>query len=492
MNRTDLLHTVNKVSARGKFKPSWESLAQFRVPQWYQDGKFGIFIHWGPYCVPAFRNEWYPRNMYLQGAPEFEYHVRKYGPHDQFGYKDFVPLFKAENFDATAWARLFKEAGAKYIVPVAEHHDGFAMYNTALSRWNAAQMGPKRDVIGELAQATRREGLVFGLSSHRAEHWWFMNGGRLFDSDVRDPQYGDFYGPAAPGPSHDDRDGWRSKDWYPRPDALFLDDWLCRCVELVDRYQPQVFWFDWWIEQAIYSPYLQKFAAYYYNRAHERGLGAAINYKNEAFPLGAAVYDVERGKLPGINPLFWQTDTSVSYKSWCYIEDDEFKPAGGLVHDLVDIVSKNGCLLLNVGPRPDGTLPAEVADCLGEIGRWLEVNGEAIYGTRPWETYGEGDTPIPAGFHEKEQAAYTAQDIRFTRKGNALYAICLGWPQDEWLIKSLHAASLVQAEMIATISLLGSPASIGWRQDSAGLHLKPPVERPCQHAYTLKITLRKS
>lgn len=491
MTATEILHTINEVNARGKFKPTWDSLAQFRVPEWYQDAKFGIFIHWGPYCVPAFGNEWYPRNMYLQGSPEYEHHRQTYGSQDTFGYKDFIPQFRAEKFSAPAWIELFKEAGAKYVVPVAEHHDGFAMYNTALSRWNAVQMGPRRDVIGELAQAARQQDLVFGLSSHRAEHWWFMNGGRRFSSDVQDPAYADFYGPASPGPDHQDRDGWRSQDWQPRPDAVFLDDWLGRCAELVDVYHPQVFWFDWWIEQAVFSPYLQKFAAFYYNRALEWGLGAAINFKNEAFPTGTAVYDVERGKLPGIRPYFWQTDTSVSYKSWCYIEQDEFKPVSGMVHDLVDIVSKNGCLLLNVGPQPDGAIPLEAASRLREIGRWLKINGEAIYGTRPWEVFGEGDTPIPEGFHEREQAAYTAQDIRFTRKGDSLYAICLGWPVEAWKINTLSTASPVLKEAIEDVRLLGSDRPVTWRRDDAGLHVRPPAEQPCEHAYVLKIRLKK-
>jgi alpha-L-fucosidase len=183
--------------AQGLFQPNWESLKNFRAPQWYLDGKFGIFIHWGVYSVPAFGSEWYPRQMYLQGSAEFKHHVATYGPQRKFGYKDFIPLFKAEKYDPKAWAGLFKKAGAKFVVPVAEHHDGFPMYDSALTAWCAGKMGPKRDLIGDLAAAVRGEGLVFGLSSHRAEHWWFMNGGKTFDSDVRDPKYADFYGPAA-------------------------------------------------------------------------------------------------------------------------------------------------------------------------------------------------------------------------------------------------------------------------------------------------------
>ena len=333
--------------ARPRYEPSWDSLQQYQVPQWYQDAKFGIFIHWGVYSVPAFGNEWYPRNMYVQGSHEFEHHVKTYGPQSQFGYKDFIPLFKAEKFDPAAWAELFSRAGARYVVPVAEHHDGFAMYDCGFTHWSAAKMGPRRDIIGELAAAVRQRDMVFGLSTHREEHWWFMNGGMAFDSDVRDPRYYDFYGPAKPTSSTD----WHVRDWRPRPDALYLDDWLARCYELVDKYRPQVVWFDGWINQAVYAPYIQKFASYYYNRGEEWGIGVAINYKEEAFAEGTAVLDIERGQLKGIRPMLWQNDTSISKNSWGYVEKQDYKTAGDIIGDLVDVVSKNGCLLLNIGPR---------------------------------------------------------------------------------------------------------------------------------------------
>jgi alpha-L-fucosidase len=260
--REELLKIVDKVAVQGPFSADWKSLEGYQVPEWYRDAKFGIFIHWGVYSVPAFDNEWYPRNMYLVDNPVFKHHVETYGSQSKFGYKDFIPMFKAEKFDADAWATLFRRAGAKYVVPVAEHHDGFPMYDCSLTDWSAAKMGPKRDVVGELAAAVRKQGLHFGASSHRAEHWWFFDGGMTFDSDVRDPRNAGLYGTAQPrrlpGAGHDNP-----------PDQAYLDDWLARTAEIVEKYQPEVVWFDWWIEQPVFQPYLQRFTAYYYNRGAE-------------------------------------------------------------------------------------------------------------------------------------------------------------------------------------------------------------------------------
>jgi len=461
--------------AQNPFLPNWESLKNFRAPQWYLDGKFGIFIHWGVYSVPAFGSEWYPRQMYLQGSAEFKHHVATYGPQRKFGYKDFIPLFKAEKYDPKAWAGLFKKAGAKFVVPVAEHHDGFPMYDSALTAWCAGKMGPRRDLIGDLAAAVRGEGLVFGLSSHRAEHWWFMNGGKTFDSDVRDPKYADFYGPAA-------LEGTQ-------PDAKYLEDWYARCVELVDKYQPQLFWFDWWIEQPVFQPYLQKLAAYYYNQGVRWGKGVAINYKNRSFPDEAAVLDLERGQLADIRPLFWQTDTAISKNSWGYVKLQDYKTAGSIVGDLVDIVSKNGALLLNIGPGPDGTIPEKEQEILLEIGKWLGVNGEAIYGTRPWRVYGEGPTRIKEGmFTDTERTDFTGRDIRFTTRGEVLYAIVLAWPGAEAVVRSLAPDLRLYAGEVGNVELLGSNEELTWTLDDGGLKVKMPAQKPCDYAFALRIT----
>ena len=476
---------AKEVAARGPFAPSWDSLEKYEAPDWYVDGKFGIFIHWGPYSVPAFGNEWYPRHMYQKDHEVFAHHVETWGPQSEFGYKDFIPKFKAEKFDAGEWASLFKASGARYIVPVAEHHDGFPMYDCSFTEWSAARMGPKRDIIGELAEAVRDGGMVFGLSTHRAEHWWFFDQGMTFDSDVKNPANAGIYGPA--------RSREKAEDQSEPPDQEFLDDWLARTAELVDKYQPQLVWFDWWIAQPAFHPNLQTFAAFYYNRGAEWGKGVAINYKKhggESFPDTAGVLDIERGQLADLRPIFWQTDTSVSKTSWGYVENHEYKTVDSIVDDLVDIVSKNGSLLLNIGPKPDGTIPEPEEQMLREIGAWLEVNGEAIYGTRPFAIFGEGPTAVIEGpFGDTKRKAFTPADIRFTTREGTLYAIVLAWPEDgKVTVRSLASGESHFEGEIGGVALVGAEAPLEWSRDEKGLHVELPTERPSEHAFALRIT----
>jgi alpha-L-fucosidase len=483
--RAALLEEVDTADRQGPFRPDWESLQKYEVPEWYKDAKFGIFIHWGVYSVPAFGNEWYPRNMYQVGTPEYEHHVATYGPQDKFGYKDFIPMFKAERFDAAAWADLFKRAGAKYVVPVAEHHDGFSMYDSGLSDWTVAKMGPRRDTTGDLAKAVRAAGLHFGLSSHRVEHNFFLGVGRSIASDINNPQYAALYGPAhtwvSPwgGPLAND---------FTYVSQAWADDWLARGAELVEKYHPDIVYFDWWIGQASIRSNLTRFAAFYYNSSLKYGdhVGV-INYKDYAMHEHSAVLDLERGQLGDIRPLHWQTDTSISNKSWGYIKNDTFKSPEFVVHQLIDIVSKNGNLLLNIGPRSDGTIPDEVQRVLLDVGAWLNVNGEAIYGARPWRTYGEGPTKVAAGsFHDTDTENYKPEDFRFTTKGDALYAIGLAWPTNrEVLIHSL--ASLVGSEKVQSVILIGSDAKLTFEQRTDGLHVQLPAQPPAKYAYVLRI-----
>ena len=481
------MEKINQVISSGPFADTWESLLNYKIPRWYEDAKFGIFIHWGVYCVPAFGNEWYPRNMYLPNTREFVHHQAVYGPQSKFGYKDFIPMFKAEKFDPDAWADLFERAGAKFVVPVAEHHDGFPMYDCGLSQWCAAKMGPKRDIIGELAAATRKHNMAFGVSSHRAEHWWYFHGGMQFDSDVRDPRYADFYGPARPNPgnTHD-------VETPERPDEAFLNDWLARTCELIDKYQPQLVWFDWWIHHRSFKRHLAKLAAYYYNRGAQWDRGVAINYKYDAYPEGTAVFDIERGQSKGIRPLLWQNDTSVSKNSWGYISHHDYKTPVSLIHDLIDITSKNGALLLNIGPKADGTIPEPEQQILLEIGKWLSVNGEAIYDTRPWILFGEGPTEVAEGaFTDTKRKAFTGKDIRFTKKGDALYAICLGWPEMEAVIESLGTGRGLWLKEIGEVRMLGVDKPLNWSRNAKSLTVEMPDKKPCDHAFTLKVVPAK-
>ena len=492
---------LGKVDAgvkRGPFKPSWDSLTGYKVPEWFRNAKFGIFIHWGPYSVPGFQTEWYSRNMYVRSSPIYTYHRNVWGPQSKFGYKDFIPLFKAEKFQPAQWIELFQQAGARYVVPVAEHCDGFPMYDSDMTDWSAAKMGPRRDVAGELMKAARARGMHYGLSSHRAEHWWWYNAARSFDSDVNDPRFAGLYGPAAPrtlpaDPPVGEPDPSHLENWNP-PSKEFLDDWLARTTEIVDKYKPELIYLDWWTMAPGFEPYLRRLASYYYNEANRRGFGPAITYKGEHFAAGSAIYDVERGKLDALRLLPWQTDTSVSIRSWGYIQDDEFRTPKSLVTDLIDVVSKNGNLLLNVGPRADGTIPEEAQAVLLGIGAWLKVNGEAIYDTRPWKYFGEGPTTTAAGEkRETPNKQWTPADIRFTTKGSTLYAMGLERPKDgAVLIKTLYSGTPYLERRIRNVELLGASQPVVLEQTATGLRVTLPRDPGGTMPYALRITMGNS
>ena len=484
----EYLKKIDEVIKNGKYKDTWQSLQQYRVPEWYENAKFGIFIHWGVYSVPAFGSEWYSRNMYIQGSREYEHHIKTYGEHKDFGYKDFIPMFKAERFNADEWAELFKQAGAQYVMPVAEHHDGFQMYDSELSEWNAKNMGPKRDVLGEIFNACGARGIESGASNHRVEHWFFMGHGQEFESDIKEPmKRGDFYWPAMPEQNHHDL---FSK---PTPTDEYLEDWLCRCCEVVDKYRPKMIYFDWWIQHSSVKPYLRKFAAYYYNRAEEWGEGVVINYKHDAFAFGTAVVDIERGQFADSKPYIWQTDTAVAKNSWCYTESNSYKTSIQIVCDLVDIVSKNGRLLLNIGPKADGTIPDEDKSILLEIGNWLKVNGEAIYGAKPWRTASEGPTKIVEGqFADAEAKQFTSEDIRFTVNNGCIYAICLNMKgKNSVRIRSLAETADANkpdfSGIIEAVEVLGYDNKPEWSRDSEGLHIKTNTIQS-EFPITFKIT----
>jgi alpha-L-fucosidase len=481
---------LNAQIPEASYQANWESLSKYKCPEWFRDAKFGIFIHWGVYSVPAFGSEWYGRWMYKDtlawGNNYYLHHIKTYGTQDKFGYKDFIPMFKAERFDADKWVELFKKAGARYIVPVAEHHDGFAMYNTALSRWNSVNMGPKRDIIGELATASRKQGMIFGLSSHRIEHWWFMGEGTKIKSDVNDPQYADFYGPAK---VHNPFD---PKAKAPTMTPEFMNDWLLRCTELVDKYHPQVFWFDWWIEQPELEPYRKTFAAYYYNHAKQWNKEVVLNYKHNAFPENVAVFDIERGSTKATKKYPWQTDTAVGKKAWGYIEGEDNKTPTEIIDALIDIVSKNGNLLLNISPKSDGTITPEQTNVLLGIGKWLDINGEGIYGSRPWVISGEGPTENPeenVQFNEYNNKPFTPKDIRFTTKEGKVYAFLLDVPLEKVSIQALSTKT--GNGIVEKVELLGSSETIKWNQNKKSLDIVPSKNNPSSIAVCYRITVKK-
>ena len=476
MTKQQYLQEIENVIAGGKYKSNWQSLSQHKTPQWYYGSKLGIFIHWGIYSVPAFGNEWYARNMYDPNVREFEHHRKTYGEHKEFGYKDFIPQFRGEQFDADRWVSIFRQAGAKFVMPVAEHHDGFAMYRSEFNRWNAANMGPCVDVMQELDRATRAQGLQLGASTHRAEHYFFMNMGRTFDSDVNDEAYAEFYGPAVYTEEFGSHQMGHTTETPSAtgPSQEWLVDWMVHTCELIDRYRPKVLYFDWWIQNHEFKPYLKKIAAYYYNRADQWGEEVTINYKHEAFPPGVGTLDVERGTLAEISPHPWQTCTAIGKESWGYRADNTYKSSWQIVCDLIDIVSKNGILLLNVGPKSDGTFTQEETQVLRDLGNWQAVIGEGIYETVPWKSFGEGKVLATAGsFVDNDAKAYTAADFRFTYRGGCLYAFQLNPDGGKTVIRSLATRGM-RDYVIADVELLGSSQKLCWQRDEEGLSIQVP------------------
>ena len=476
--------------ASGPVKPTWDSLEKnYTVPSWFKGAKFGIFMHFGIFSVPAHGSEWYEKFLYAGGDDNVlkvlfgndralgfndgprstrAWHTEHFGPPDKFGYKDFIPMFKAEHFDADAWAALFKKAGARYVVPGAQHHENFAMWDSKVTPFNSMQMGPKRDVIGELAVAVRKQGMKLGVANHGIENFQFINPPhelvekmKAEQADLYDPKWADFY------------------NYADRSDVAmqrFLVNWYERNVELIDKYQPDLIYFDNGVDQRYLDPLKLEIAAYYYNRAKSWGKEVSFTTKKAAFaPSGtniktiASILDFEGGPPDGIRAGSWAVDRPIG-SSWGYIEGMKANSPDTVIGWLVDIVSKNGTLLLNVSPKADGTIPQDQQDTLLAVGKWLEINGEAIYDTHSWTKFEEKD-----GDH-----------IYFTVKGQDLYAIVMGKSiGGEVVIHSLPSGGA--AGSVRSVTLLGG-GPLRYKQDGAGLSVTMPDPSELKQAFVLRVT----
>ncbi|KAB6149026.1 alpha-L-fucosidase [Bacteroides xylanisolvens] len=478
-----LLGGTLTLQAQTKYEPTWESLKQYKVPEWWKNTKFGIYFHWGPYSVPAYKTEWYSHWMYEDGHPIRKHHESTYGPLWKFGYKDFIPMFKAEKFDADAWAELFKKAGAQFAGPVAEHSDGFAMWDSKLTPWNAVKMGPKRDIVRLMQQAVKKQGMKFVVTYHR--HWiyaWYPTWNK--NTDAGDPKYAGLYGPYTP------KGTFKMAEDNPvkYPDDEFNKDWLARLEELMGNYEPDIIWFDNRMD-IIGEKYRKQFLADYYNKAQQWGKEVVCTYKSKDMAEGTAVLDLERSRMSDKRPFCWLTDDSIDWGAWCNVSDPNYKTTNRLIDFLVDVVSKNGAVLLNVTPTAEGVMPKGVVTRLLEMGEWLKLNGEAIYDTRPWEIYGEGPQRIVEGhLSENKNADAVAEDIRFTTRDGNLYAIALDWPADRKLvIRSLSSGNSYLKKRIKGVSMLGAKEKLMWKQTDKGLEVTFPEKRPCDFAYVLKL-----
>ena len=472
----------------GMFKPSKDSLKNYKTPEWFRDAKFGIWSHWGPQAVPRM-GDWYARNMYIPGTPQYDYHVKHYGHPTKVGYKDIIPLWKAEKFNPDQLMQLYSQAGAKYFVSMGVHHDNFDLWNSKFHSWNAVKMGPHRDIVGEWKKAAEKYGLRFGVSEHLATSYGWFAPSHGYDQfwphngigyDGENPEYSDLYHSGKDKPYRD------SQTWYTDyPPSQ--QNWFDRISDLLNQYQPDFLYTDGGIPFGVVGRTL---VANFYNsnmKKHGGRLEAVYTHKDNGsgeFIAEGGVQDVERGVIGGINSRAWQTDTSIG--DWYYSDNFKYKTTAQVVHMLTDIVSKNGNLLINVVQYPDGSLPPESKTFLQEVGKWMTVNGEAIYSTRPWIVYGEGPTK-PATGHFSEEDNYTAEDIRFTHKNDTLYAITLSSPEDRVRIKSLGVNSNLSDKSVKSVLLLGNNKKLVWRQENDALVIQIPKTLPSQYSSSFKI-----
>jgi alpha-L-fucosidase len=476
--------------AAGKYAGTRESLRSYQPPEWFRDAKFGIWAHWGPQSAIE-DGDWYARNMYIQGTDQYKYHVEHYGHPSKVGYKDLVDNWKAAQWDPDQLMHLYKNAGAKYFVSMGVHHDNFDLWNSRHTLWNAVKMGPKQDVVGIWKRAAQRHGLKFGVSEHLwISYKWFgvsHSGDKTgpwagVPYDGADPKFADLYHDANAAQFADEKLAFTDDDIPMRWKQHYFD----RIQDLVDQYQPDLLYTDG------HLPFEEFGLSMVANLYNQNAQAVYTSKRTMDCAVGTCVLDRERGVSDDIWPDPWQTDTCIG--QWHYNRGQQYKTAKKVVDMLVDIVSKNGNLLLNI-PLPNSGKPdAEELAILDGITKWMAVNSEGIYGTRPWTIYGDGpgSKVMPTEsqiFNEEKKPELTADDTRFATKGNAIYAFVMGWPQKEVLVKPLGAGSVQKPGKILNVEMLGFDGKLVWKQDEAGLRVQMPERRPSDYAITLKATL---
>ncbi len=482
---------------QGKFNATPESLMSYECPEWFKNAKFGIWSHWGPQCVPM-QGDWYARNMYIEGHPQHEYHQKNYGHQSEFGYKDIIKLWKAENFDADKLMQLYKRVGAKYFVSLASHHDNFDCWDSKHHKWNSVNYGPRKDIVGLWKEAADKAGLNFGVTVHheRSYSWFSTNKG----SDTK----GEYKGVPYDGNLFEYEDLYYenhrdSNFGYPKhPSYQFVKGWYDRVSDLVEKYNPDLLYTDGAIPFDVVG---RSAVANFYNhniKANGGNLQAVYNLKDcrerekktgriyGEYYEGCGVEDIERGVVKDINPMPWQTDTCIG--GWYYKEGIEYKTAAAVIKMLVDIVSKNGNLLINFPLRPDGTLDEKEIEVAEGIADWMSVNSECIYDTRPFTHFGEGPETTAGGEFNETEIDYTSENYRFTTKGDNIYAICLGWPDSgEFIVKSFGKKAF--AKDIKSVEILGCKEDLKWTVTENFLIVNTPKEKPCKTAYVIKVNV---
>ena len=472
-----------------EYKEDWESLsAHDQTPEWFADAKFGIYFHWGVYSVPAYSSEWYPYFMYRKDNEVRTHHINTYGDPSVFNYHDFVPMFKAEKFDADSWAQLFKDAGAKFAGPCAQHHDGFALWDSEVNPWNAADRGPKKDITGLMEKAIKARDMRFLTTFHHARNLQ-RHGGDPAKWETYESHFA--YDPASATSSTDPD---TAKLYGNIPADEFYPYWFEQLKEVIDQYSPDLIWFDVWLK-LIPQEYKLKFAAYYLNEAKKKNQDVVIAYKQADIPSNVGVLDIEQGGKKDLSESIWLTDVTLSDKSWSYIEGQSYKPAELVVRNMIDVWSKNGVVLLNVSPYANGQIGQEQQDILYKIGAWMKKHGEAVYGSRPFETIGFGNAQASDGDHggQSAQVQYTAQDGRFLRSkdGKFLYLFILGKPKSgsEIQIKALAKRNYYPEQGIKRITLVGSSAEANWYFGDRNFVLQVPDAEMDEIATVFKIEL---